>query len=201
MSREAVLTAEILRECGLAEVPKIRYEDLPGPVGSTDTSRLVNWAKARQLVDPLMSARFERFIPDDIVIDLTIDTSSFKDEWSICPTVRRDIKPPVNDLVTRQTGITESLDLDNLMRWLALEIGNIATAFGTKRMGRPMVWMTTQKDESRGIYPLLGVMCKFDRTPPYGMTQDEMTANLGVLTPPPIESMDPEEIAPPDIIV
>jgi hypothetical protein len=44
-------------------------------------------------------------------------------------------------------------------------------------------------------------MLKFDRTPPDGLTVDEMTANLGVLTPAPIESMDPEEIAPPDIIV
>ncbi len=201
MSREAVITAEILRECGLTEAPKIRYEDLPGPVGTPDTSRLVNWAKALQLVDHLLSLKFEKFIPDWLVIDTSIDVQSFKDEWSICPTVRRDIKPPVNDLVTRQTGITASLDLENLMRWLALETGNIANVFGTKRMGRPLVWMTTEKDLSRGIYPLLGVMLKFDRTPPDGLTVDEMTANLGVLTPAPIESMDPEEIAPPDIIV
>jgi hypothetical protein len=183
MNHEAVITAESLKKMGLTEIPKIRYDDLPAPIGSPDISKRVNCGKSKLLIDPILTAKFAGFIPDELIVDQTIDTLSYKPEWSTCITIRRDVAPPVNPLITRVTGIKPNVELENLMRFLAVELRNQAVYYGTLRIGPPYLWITNGKDEANGIYPLIGLMVKFDRTPPDAQVSDDLVADLGLLRP------------------
>jgi len=174
MDRLGVLTGEALKKMGLSEAPKPRYDDLPAPLGSPDISKLVNHTKAKMLVDPILTAKFARYIPDAVIVDQSIDSLSFRPDWSFCLTVRTDIPPPVNALMTRVTGIRPIIDDGNFMLWIGREIENYANTLGTFRIGPPQVFRTAD---------LMGAMVKYDRTPATGQTIHDSEAGIGLLLP------------------
>ena len=170
----AALTGEAIRKMGLTEVPKPRYDDLPAPVGQSDISKLVNHGKAKMLVDPILTAKFARYIPDTLIIDNAIDTLSYRPDWSFCLHVRTDMAPPVNRKITAVTGIAAIIDDGNFMQWIGLEMHNLANVLGTFRIGPPHVFRT--KD-------LMGVIVKYDRTPQNGRRVEDSEADIGLLFP------------------
>ena len=170
----AILTGETLRKMGLSEAPKPRYDDLPAPVGQPDISKLVNFNKAKLLVDPLLTAKFTRFIPDAMIVDQSIDSLSFRADWCFCFHIPTDVPPPVNAKITRVTGIRPIIDDGNFMLWLGREIENMANVIGTFRIGPPHVFRTRE---------IMGVMVKYDRTPANGQTIYDKEARIGLLLP------------------
>ncbi len=177
-----MITAEHLKQLKISEIPKPRYEDLPETIDQNDAiEKMVNYKKALLLVDPILTARFERFIPDDIVIDQRIDARQYKHGMMFCPLVRTDVKPPVNPLITRVTGVTEFLDLDNFMRYVAVEMRRQYTLIGATAMAPPLLFSTRGK--GKRIHSLLGAICKFDTTPPDALTQDDIMAAEGIMIP------------------
>jgi hypothetical protein len=135
------------------------------------------------LVDPLLTAKFARFITQKMIVDQAIDTASFKPDWCVCVTCRTDVPPPVNPLITRVTGVKAIKTEENFMRWLALEIENYANVVGSFRIGPPQVWRTHSRKPMKRIFPLMGVMVKYDRTPKDGLTMHDGEARLGILRP------------------
>lgn len=174
MTLEAKLTAEALKQLGLSEVPKPRYDDLPAVPETPDIGRLVNHTKAKMLVDPLLTAKFTRYIPDEMIVDPAIDTLSFRPDWSIDIQIDTTRAPSVNAKLTRVTGIRPVIDDGNFMLWLGLEIKNRAAYFGSYRIGPPQVYRTKE---------YMGVMVKFDRTPQNGRTIHDSEADIGLLMP------------------
>ncbi len=170
----AVLTGETLRKMGLSEAPKPRYDDLPAPMGSPDISKLVNFNKAKLLVDPLLTAKFTRYIPDAMLVDQQIDSLSYRPDWCFCFHVDTTVPPPVNPKITRVTGIAAVIDDGNFMLWLGREIENHANVLGTFKIGPPQVFRTKE---------MMGVMVKYDRTPKYGETIHDAEAQIGLLLP------------------
>ena len=168
------LTAEALKQMGLSELPKPRYEDLPATPEQVDVSKLVNHGKCKMLVDPLLTAKFTRYIPDVMIVDQSIDTLSYRPDWSFCPNIRTDIAPAVNEKMARITGIRPVIDDGNFMLWLGRELENMANVLGTFRIGPPQVFRT--KD-------LMGVMVKFDRAPQDGRRIEDSEPDLGLLLP------------------
>ena len=69
------------------------------------------------------------------------------------------------------------------MRWLSLEMENHANRIGAFRIGPPKVWRTHGRMPRKNVYPLMGVMVKYDRTPQDGMRFDDNEARIGVLKP------------------
>jgi hypothetical protein len=126
------------------------------------------------LLDPILTAKFARYIPDAMIVDSAIDTLSYRPDWSFCMTVRTDIPPPVNPLMTRVTGIAPVIDDGNFMLWIGRELENRANELGSFRIGPPQVFRT--KD-------LMGVMVKYDRTPVDGQTIHDREASIGILLP------------------
>lgn len=170
----AKLTAEAMKKMGLSELPKPRYDDLPAVPETPDIGKLVNHSKAKMLVDPILTAKFARYIPDVMQIDQAIDTLSYRPDWSFCIHVRTDIAPSVSAKMTRVTGIRPVIDDGNFMLWLGREMQNYANVLGTFRIGPPQVFRT--KD-------MMGVMVKYDRTPQDGLRFEDSEADIGLLMP------------------
>jgi hypothetical protein len=179
-----VITADLLKQLRITEAPKPRYDDLPEQVDQNDQiEKFVNYRKALELIDPLLTARFTRFIPDDIEIDQKLDARQYRHGMMFCPMVRTDVKPPVNSLITKTTGVTPSLDMDNMMRYVAVELRRQYSVVGALKMAPPLVF-STRGSKSKRIPALLGVICKFDTTPPDALTQEDIVAAEGVMIPP-----------------
>lgn len=145
-------------------------EEHPIPVGSA----LLNFKKALQLVDPLESAAFEKYIPDGVVIDQTMDARVYHPEASKCITFRTDLPIPSNRRVFASTGIGTEQNAQNQYLWLAQELGRHWEELGARAMAPPLVFRT---HGANGTVPLLGLMLKLDLRP----KDENAKANWGLL--------------------
>lgn len=133
-------------------------EEHPVPVGSA----VLNFKKALQLVDRLETASFDRYIPDGIVIDQTMDATAFHPEASKCITFRTDLPIPSNRRVFSSTGIGTEQTAQNQYLWLAQELGRHWEELGARAMAPPLVFRTHGHN---GTVPLLGLVMKLDLRP------------------------------------
>lgn len=164
---------EVLKALGLSKTPDPRMEmpeEHPIPVGSA----MLNFKKALQLVDPLETAAFERFIPNHIVIDQSLDARAFHPEASKCITFRTDLPIPSNRRVFSSTGIGTEQNAQNQYLWLSQELERHWTELGARAMAPPLLFRTNGSD---GTVPLLGLMMKLDLRP----SDDVGKANWGLL--------------------
>lgn len=183
---------ELAEAFGLDRVPENRYEDIPTPNRPTSMAGLITFKKTFMLVDRLRTAAFWRFLDDRMVIDQSMDASIWSRDMSWGVSVRTDVPPPVNERITRATGIKPTLDDPNYFIWLNNKLYETYQLEGAVAMAPPLIWAAGNKSWLRdpkkiaaGAVPMLGVIAKFKTGGP--------KANLGVIVPSKQkDSIDPE---------
>ena len=181
---------EILSSLGLDRPPTGRYEvGVPHtvPIGS----RLLNFKKALQLVDPIETASFGRYIPNDLVIDQSIDTRVYNPDTSRMVPIRTDLPIPTGPKVERATGIGAEPNAHNHYLWLATELKRHVVELGASAVSPPLIFRTHGYG---GTVPLLGAMFSLVVRPADGLTKEDVAANWAVLAPkaPKVELEDGE---------
>lgn len=151
---------EILDRLGLDKMPPPRIAGLEDSYKQMPSgSQLLNFKKALQLVDPIETAAFEPYIPDDVVIDQSIDPRSFSPDTSRAIMLRTDIPIPSNLRVFRSTGISRTPNAHNHYRWLGQELSRHMLEFGSRAVSPPLIFRTHGADKTA---PLLGMIIKLD---------------------------------------
>lgn len=178
-----MITAETLKELHLKAEPESRY-DLPkepedGARAETSAAS-VNFLKAVSLVDYLATAKFQRFIPDEIQIDASVDTYGFVPGYSHAVMVRTDIPVPTSKKLTASTGIRGVKDESDFMLWLALELRRAYAEFGASGCSKPLIFRTNGHDHT---VPFIGVIVKFVLKPKDGQTIADLRNDWGVVAP------------------
>jgi hypothetical protein len=164
--------AELAAQYGLDEVPTPRYEDLPEPNKPFNTSGLVTFHKTLALVDRLRTAAFHRYIHDSCIIDQTMDASVWSPEHSFTAMIRTDVPLPVNERITRATGIQPTMDDRDYFMWLRDVVSEQWTVLGAKKMAPPLIYCGgdhwrrwSKKERLSGAKPFMGFIAKYDWTP------------------------------------
>ena len=175
---------ELAAEYGLDKAPELRYDDVPEGNVPFNTGGLVLFHKTLALVDSLRTAAFQHYLSDKCVIDQTMDARSWSRQYSFSTMVRTDVPPPVNERITRATGIRPTLDDRDYFIWLRDKVSEFWTILGAKKMAPPLIYCGgdhwrrwSKKERIAGAKPFMGVIMKFDWTPGvYG-------AEYGVIVP------------------
>jgi hypothetical protein len=190
---------EIAKSMGLSEVPKPRYHDLPVENNPINTGRLINFKKMVMLCnDTILTNSFWPYIPDCVVIDHQMDGRIYSGENCFATLIRTDVPPPVNDTITRNTGIKPTMDFVNFLIWMGLVLKEWWTVLKPRSMAPPLLcrgYGGREYRKSVGAHPFLGLAAKYDLRPPDGQTQADIRASYGALIPMNIESkMSPENV-------
>lgn len=174
---------------GLHKVPELRYDDVPDE--NVPLEKKINLRKALMLVDRIQTAAFEFYIPDEIIIDQTMDATVYSEGRTFAELVRTDIPPPSNDRIARATsrpdlgpGVRPVLSDRDFMVWLSLVFKWYWTGLSARRAAPPLIFSGRGDRRKWGAKPFLGIIMKFDRTPADGRTVDDMVASVGVMVPP-----------------
>ena len=160
---------ELASEYGLDHTPELRYDDVPEGNKPFNTGGLVTFHKTLALVDTLRTAAFQRYIHDACAIDQTMDGRSWSREHSFATMIRTDVPPPVNQRITRATGIQPTKDDRDFFIWLANVVHEQWTILGAKRMAPPLIfcggdhWRRwSKKERIAGAKPFMGVISKYE---------------------------------------
>lgn len=172
---------ELAEQLGLSRPPAPRYDDLP--MDNAEMGRLVNFRKAIMLVDRILTSAFWPFIPDECVIDNMMDATSYSPGNCFCSMVRTDVPPPVNQKITRVTGMTKTLETRNFLLWMGIILKEHWTALRPRSMAPPLLFQTRGDPKVPGARPAIGLCMKFDLRPPDGSSLDEIFANYGAIVP------------------
>jgi hypothetical protein len=170
--------ADALERLGLDKAPEARLPGLWEQDAPPPGKALLNFKKALQLVDPIETASFEKYIPDGVVIDQAMDTRAFNPEASRCVMLRTDQPIPSNYRVFRSTGIGTEPNTNNHYMWLAQELGRHILELGARAISPPLIFRTSG---SNGTVPFIGLIMKMDTRPADGMTVADQGANWGLL--------------------
>jgi hypothetical protein len=178
---------ELAKQMGLDEVPKPRYHDLPVPNNPINVGRLVNFKKMVMLCnDTILTNSFWPYIPDCVVIDHMMDGRIYSGENCFATLIRTDIPPPVNETITRTTGIKPTMDFVNFLIWMGLVVKEHWTALHPRAMAPPLLcrgYGGREYRKSVGAHPFLGIAMKFDMRPPDGQTMKDVQPQYGALIP------------------
>jgi hypothetical protein len=173
---------ELARGFGLDEVPVPRYDDVPEGNAPSSTVGLVTFKKSIMLVDHLRTVAFHRYLHDSCVIDQTMDASQWSPKHSYSVMVRTDVPPPVNERITRATGIKPTQDDRDFFQWLANVVWEQWTIVGAVRMAPPLIFAGgdqyrrwSKREKVAGARPFMGVISKYEVGGP--------RATYGVITP------------------
>jgi len=165
------------RDLGLPATRTPRYDDIPKDEADGVSVKL--W-KAVKCIDALATAAFERYIPDELQVDQRLDARLLKRDMTFGCAIPTDIPVPTNRKIARALGIPPNCrDESAFFPALAARMCQIAEQLGVNRLAPPLVFRC---DGEPGVSrPLIGLILKFDRTPPDGMRSDELMATIGVL--------------------
>ena len=149
--------AEALKTLGLdrapdARIPGLWEQDAPPPGRA-----MLHFKKALQLVDPIETAAFAKYIPDGVVIDQEMDARQFHRDYSKCVMLRTDQPIPSNRRVFAATGIGTEPNAHNHYLWLAQELGRHFLEMGAAAIAPPLLFRTSGAD---GTVPFLGLVMK-----------------------------------------
>ena len=173
--REESLDALGLKKAPEARIPGLWEQEAP-PSGSA----LLNFKKALQLVDPIETAAFSKYITNDIVIDQSLDAHSFSPDASRCITLRTDCPIPSTYKIFRSTGIGTLPNSHNHYLWLAQEFRRHFIELGARAIAPPLLFRT---NGASGTVPFIGLIMKLDTRPKDGMTVIDQGANWALLGP------------------
>jgi len=179
MTWERVDEEEIKRKLGVDRLPDPRLpvpHELPTP-GKGD---LVNYRKALELVDIIETAAFEKYLPDDVVIDQTVDTRAFDPGSTRAISIRTDMPIPSNYRIFRSTGIGREPNSHNYYLWMAQEIKRHVLELGACAISRPYIFRVGGQQKT---VPFIGAIFKVIVKPKDGQTELDMGARWGLLTP------------------
>ena len=136
------------------------------------------------LIDQLRTAAFQKYVPDSCLVDQTMDASSWSPQRSFSIMVRTDVPPPVNERITRATGIRPTLDDRDYFIWLAQVVAEQWTVLGARKMAPPLIYCGgdhwkrwSKKERIAGAKPFMGVITKYD------WTIGEYGAEYGAIVP------------------
>lgn len=178
---------ELAEQMGLSAPPKPRYEDLPVENNPINQDRWMNFRKMVSLCnDSILTNSFWRFIPDRCVIDHTMDPYTYSGENCFAIMIRTDVPPPVNEAITRKTGIRPSLEFVNYLLWMGVELEHHWTALHPRAMAPPLLcrgYPHRHGKRNWGAHPFLGMAMKFDLRPPDGLTVNDVRPQYGALIP------------------
>lgn len=181
MNLSAEREQQLARDMGLDKAPTPRYSDIPKP--NQNIGGLITFRKSLMLVDQLRTAAFHKYLNDALFIDQTMDAAVWSAEQSFAVMCRTDVPPPVNERITRATGIRPTTDDRDYFQWLASCVLEQWTVLGAKKMAAPLIfaggdrkWKRDVKLKAAGAVPFMGVISKYERGPTLG-------ANYGVIVP------------------
>jgi hypothetical protein len=164
---------------GLDALPVPKYDDLPeGQDNAEAISELVNFRKAVSIVDPIMSAAFWPYLSDALCLDQHMDTRTFKRGCSFAVVVPAFGAMPVNQKIAAATGVGFENNFKNRCIWMAQELLWHYRYFGARRISPPLVYLAGHEGV---VGSTQGVIFQLDRTPPDGMTETDIMAQLGIL--------------------
>ena len=174
----------IRKELGLDTLPAPR-----GPVPQehppVSPGGLLNFHKALSCVDALSTAAFERFIPPSVVIDQSLSARTFHPFFSKAVSIRTDLPPPVDERITRLTGIPYERSDRAFFAWLAQELRILFEGHAPRASSPPLIFRT---DGFEGTVPLMGFIVFFDMSPADGETLEDRlennTASMALLVGP-----------------
>lgn len=172
-------TKEILSTLGLDRLPDPRYQ-VSAPHETLSGARLLNHKKALKLVDPIESAAFMRFAPDDIVIDQSLDPRVFSSTFSKAVMIRTDVKIPSGPKVFAATGIGTEPTAENHYRWLWVEVRKYIDGLGASAVSPVLITRTHGSDST---VPLLIASFKLDIRAKEGETIADQAATWALLGP------------------
>lgn len=185
MSLAAALTpeleAQLAREFGLDEMPAPRYDDLPTPaMNPEDVSRGINFVKAVQLVDSILSAAVMRYAPPTLFVDQSMDARVFCRQYSHSVLVPKHRPIPVNRKITAATGIGYHNTLENRSIWAWTEIRWVYDQLGANAISPVLAFEVTQgprRERFMGVIFKVGIR-KID-----GRRLEDGFASVGLLHP------------------
>lgn len=173
------MSEEALRALGLDKAPDPRYK-VADPHTVPSGSQMLNHKKVLQLVDPIESAAFMRFLPDDILIDHSLDARVFHGSYSRSVLLRTDLPVPTGPKVQKVLGITNEATAENHYRWLWVEVRRYISGLGARAVSPVLISRTHGYG---GTTPLLIASFKLDLRPKDGQTLDDLAANFALLGP------------------
>lgn len=172
-SKEAVL-----KELGLDQMPEARLKG-SAPAGNTNPRSNITFKMAVQLVDPIESAAFMRYLPDWVPVDQSLDPRAFDPTTSRAMSLFTDAEIPMHPKIARALGMTSEPHAHNHYLWLMQDVVRHITELGAAAISPLHIFRTSGAEGHR---PLLGVIFKLRYEIPDGLTREDIGANLGLLT-------------------
>ncbi len=168
----------VLKELGLNQLPAPRLKglDKAPPSGSS----MIKWKMAVALIDTIETGAFERYIPDWIEIDQSIDPRSFDPDTSRALSVFTDIPiETIPEKIRNAIGLTLDGGARNHYIMLANDISRYVVELGAAAVSPIHVFRT---NGAEGHRPILGAVFKLSYRIPDGQTRYDIGSNLGLLT-------------------
>jgi len=168
---------EIRKELGLDKLPEAR---LPGaePAGNTNPRSNITFKMAVQLVDPIESEAFMRYLPDWIPVDQSLDPTSFDPQHSRAMSLFTDEKIPMHPKIARALGMTEVPHAQNHYIWLAQDVARHISELGAEAVSPVRIFRTSG---GNGHRPMLGCIFKVRYDLPDGLTRADIGSNIGLI--------------------
>lgn len=168
---------DIRKELGLDKLPEAR---LPGaePAGNLNPRSNITFRMAVQLIDPIESEAFMRYLPDWIQVDQSLDPTSFDPGHSRVMSLFTDQKIPMHPKIARALGMTDQPHAQNHYIWLAQDVARHVVELGAAATSPVRIFRTSGGDGNR---PLLGAIFKLRYEIPTGLTREDIGSNLGLL--------------------
>jgi hypothetical protein len=187
---------EIAKGLGLSGVPRPRYDDLPAAMDPLEAEMRANHKKALACIDAIASHAFMRYLPNNLVVDQTLDARVFKKEYSFGASVRTDRGIPVNPKITAATGITAYPCEKNWYNLLAQGVMRYYQFYLAIAISPCLIFRTRGEKSRMGrrygtrfnIAPMVGVIFKLDRRRRDGALLAESVAMTGIIHDKSVES-------------
>lgn len=168
---------DVLRELGLDQMPEARLKG-SAPENVNPRSN-ITFKMAVQLIDPIESAVFMRYMPDWIEIDQSLDPRTFDPEHSRIMSIFTDMKIPLHPKIARALGMTEEPHAQNHYIWMATDVERHILELGAAATSPVHIFRTSG---GNGHRPMIGAIFKLRYDLAQGKTREDVGMNLGLLS-------------------
>lgn len=168
---------DIKKALGLDKLPEARLKGSE-PAANTNPRSNITFKMAVQLIDPIESEAFMRYLPDWVQVDRSLDPTTFDPDHSRAMSLFTDEKIPMHPKIARALGMTEEPHAQNHYIWLAQDVARHITELGAVAISPVRIFRTSG---GNGHRPLLGAVFKLRYELPDGVTREDVGANIGLL--------------------